>query len=181
MAGADRMTIEEVVKKVLLDEHADVIREAVEAGRAELMEARGRAPRGAVGSGGVRDLAAGLSQQPGEAEGSPSPELRVRAGAALTTPGRAEHHRIASGPASKTERRNESEPVIEPPQDSTRLQPDGYGLGEAVRGCPRISWATRPPVASTSRCRRCVTGGCVSVTTWPQGESWAPVPSTERQ
>ena len=31
MAGADRMTIEEVVKKVLLDEHADVIREAVKA------------------------------------------------------------------------------------------------------------------------------------------------------
>ena len=31
MAGADRMTIEEVVKEVMLDEHADVIREAVKA------------------------------------------------------------------------------------------------------------------------------------------------------
>src|SRR5688500_7112024 len=38
MAGADRMTIEEVVRKVLLDEHADVIREAVRAVAAELME-----------------------------------------------------------------------------------------------------------------------------------------------
>src|SRR3954451_19892787 len=38
MAGADRMTIEEVVKRVLLDEHADVIREAVKAVAAELME-----------------------------------------------------------------------------------------------------------------------------------------------
>ena len=38
MAGADRMTIEEVVRKVLLDEHADVIREAVGAVAAELME-----------------------------------------------------------------------------------------------------------------------------------------------
>ena len=37
MAGADRMTIE-VVRKVLLDEHADVIREAVMAVCAELME-----------------------------------------------------------------------------------------------------------------------------------------------
>ena len=36
MAGADRMTIEEVVKQVLLD--ADVIREAVKAVCAELME-----------------------------------------------------------------------------------------------------------------------------------------------
>src|SRR3954449_155481 len=32
------MTIEEVVKKVLLDEHADVIREAVKAVAAEMME-----------------------------------------------------------------------------------------------------------------------------------------------
>ncbi len=38
MAGADRMTIEEVVRKVLLDEHADVIREAVKALASELME-----------------------------------------------------------------------------------------------------------------------------------------------
>ena len=38
MAGADRMTIEEVVRKVLLDEHADVIREAVKAVAAEMLE-----------------------------------------------------------------------------------------------------------------------------------------------
>ena len=39
MAGADRMTIEEVVRKVLRDEHADVIRESVRAVAQELMEA----------------------------------------------------------------------------------------------------------------------------------------------
>jgi putative transposase len=39
MAGADRMTIEEVVRKVLLEEQADVLRAAVEAVCAELMEA----------------------------------------------------------------------------------------------------------------------------------------------
>ena len=39
MAGADRMTIEEVVRKVLRDEHADVIRESVRVVAAELMEA----------------------------------------------------------------------------------------------------------------------------------------------
>jgi putative transposase len=38
VAGADRMTIEEVVRKVLLDEHADVIREAVKAVAGEMME-----------------------------------------------------------------------------------------------------------------------------------------------
>jgi putative transposase len=38
VAGADRMTIEEVVRKVLLEEQADVLRAAVEAVCAELME-----------------------------------------------------------------------------------------------------------------------------------------------
>lgn len=39
MAGGDRMTIEEVVRQVLRDEHADVIRESVRAVAQELMEA----------------------------------------------------------------------------------------------------------------------------------------------
>jgi hypothetical protein len=39
-------------------------------------------------SGGVRDLADGPSQRPVEAGGSLSLELRARAGAAPTTPGR---------------------------------------------------------------------------------------------
>jgi putative transposase len=38
VAGKERMAIEEVVRKVLLDEHADVIREAVRAIAAEVME-----------------------------------------------------------------------------------------------------------------------------------------------
>lgn len=39
MAGRDRMAIEEVVRQVLRDEHADVIRESVRAVTQELMEA----------------------------------------------------------------------------------------------------------------------------------------------
>jgi putative transposase len=39
MAGRDRMTIEEVVRQVLRDEHADVIRESVKAVAREIMEA----------------------------------------------------------------------------------------------------------------------------------------------
>src|SRR3954452_20097228 len=38
MAGQDRMTIEEVVRKVLRDEHADVIRESVKTVAREIME-----------------------------------------------------------------------------------------------------------------------------------------------
>jgi hypothetical protein len=39
MAGAQRMTIEEVVRQVLRDEHADVIRESVRVVAQELMDA----------------------------------------------------------------------------------------------------------------------------------------------
>ena len=39
MAGRDRMTIEEVVRRVLREEHGDVIRESVRAVVQELMEA----------------------------------------------------------------------------------------------------------------------------------------------
>jgi hypothetical protein len=38
MAGADRMAIEEVVRKVLVDEHADVLRESVRWLVGQLME-----------------------------------------------------------------------------------------------------------------------------------------------
>jgi hypothetical protein len=38
MAGADRMAIEEVVRKVLVDEHADVLRESVRWLAQQLME-----------------------------------------------------------------------------------------------------------------------------------------------
>src|SRR3954451_3497058 len=47
MAGADRMTIEEVVKDVLVREHGDVLRAAVEAVCAELMEGEVSAQIGA--------------------------------------------------------------------------------------------------------------------------------------
>jgi putative transposase len=39
MAGPDRMTIEEVVRKVLRDEHADVIRKSLKTIAREVMEA----------------------------------------------------------------------------------------------------------------------------------------------
>ena len=41
MAGAERMTIEEVVRKVLREEHGDVIGESVRGVAQELMEAEG--------------------------------------------------------------------------------------------------------------------------------------------
>jgi hypothetical protein len=45
MAGAERMTIEEVVKRVLLYEHADVVREAVKAVGVAVVVVRDRTAR----------------------------------------------------------------------------------------------------------------------------------------
>jgi Transposase, Mutator family len=52
MAGADRVTIEEVVGKVLRDEHADVIRESVRAVAQKLMEAEVSPMSAALRQGG---------------------------------------------------------------------------------------------------------------------------------
>lgn len=67
-----------------------------------------------------------------------------RVGAALTMTGRGRTSDRA-GPASKADRCNESEPVIEPPQATTPSpETGGCGLGHAERGAPEISRATRP-------------------------------------
>src|SRR4051794_32719437 len=102
------MTIEEVVRKVLLDEHADVIREAVKAVAAELMELevseligaergerrpqdRGdvpqRVPRPAVGHAGGGDRAADPQDPPGQLlPEHPGAAPALRAGAARGDP-----------------------------------------------------------------------------------------------
>ena len=91
----------------------------------------------------MRDPDAGLSRQPGEAEGSLTPELRVR---------------MASGPDNdaarwdcRTARARQARPkgVIpvhqcqNPLERGTRLKPDGYGPGQAVREFPDAR-GTRP-------------------------------------
>jgi Arc/MetJ-type ribon-helix-helix transcriptional regulator len=99
MAGADRMTIEEVVRQGLLEEHADVIREAVKAITAEMMESEvseligaelGRAPAGGQGDASQRVSAAAVRHpggrdrvaEPQDPSGQLFPEL-VRAAPAV--------------------------------------------------------------------------------------------------
>jgi hypothetical protein len=56
MAGADRMTVEEVVKQVMVRERGDVLRAAVEAVCAEPMEARCRRRSVPSSGSGVRTI-----------------------------------------------------------------------------------------------------------------------------
>ena len=50
---------------------------------------------------------------------------------------------MAAGPASETERCNESEPVVEPAQGWNRLEPGGCGPGNSARRSAR-TWSSTP-------------------------------------
>jgi hypothetical protein len=111
IAGAGRMTIEEVVRKVLRDEHADVIRESVRAVAQELMDAEiseligARHPKAAPGQLLPELLAASQALRAGAAGGRPAgvrvrglhPPRRPAGGVARATSTQAarEHHRGA--------------------------------------------------------------------------------------
>ncbi len=85
-----------------------------------------------------------------------------------------------AGPASKAERCNESESVVELPQDSTRLEPDGSGPAKRCVDSQALV-GIRLLAAMTSRCRWSATSVCVIVAAGPQGESRALIPPTEQQ
>jgi hypothetical protein len=56
-------------------------------------------------------------------------------------------------------------------------------VGWATRSAGSLifAWLLDPGLAVIPGCLGCVMDGCVTVTTGPQGKSWAPPPSTEQQ
>ena len=90
MAGSDRMTIEEVVQKVLRDEHADVIRESVRAVAAELMEAEVVRHEALSDRVGCETLPVGCRSSPRKLRAARTRNRGRGWKAALTTTGRAE-------------------------------------------------------------------------------------------
>jgi hypothetical protein len=94
MAGRDRMTIEEVVREVLREEHGDVIRESVRAvarmGQSRSAAARGLV-RGKAGSRAYRSLERRLKEprprRAGRAAGRQFPQASVRVSLLLTPSG----------------------------------------------------------------------------------------------
>ena len=104
------------------------------------------APRGAVGSCGVRDPTAGLSRQPGEAEGSLTPELRGRAGSSPDNDATRQDCRMAWARLARRTVCDASEPVIEPPQASP--------LGSNPMDMGRASGAREPLLCGETGSRR---------------------------
>jgi hypothetical protein len=97
------------------------------------------APRGADGSCGVRDLTAGLSRQPGEAEGSLTLELRGRAASGPDNDATCQDCRMARARQARRTVCDASEPVIEPPQAQAPAQTRWIRAGQVVRGNPILS------------------------------------------
>lgn len=128
-------------------------------GRAAANGVRGGAPRGAVGSGGVRDPANGLSQQSKQAEGT------------QTGAGPRSHRDYRTGSAWQARQRGvaEANQWSNPPQDSTQLKPDGYGLPMRCAGACRFRGL--PASGGDNFALPGVRDGCcVTVATWAAGE-----------
>jgi hypothetical protein len=89
MAGAERMTIEEVVREVLRDEHADVIRESVRAVAQELMEVEVVRHEALSDRAGCETSPVGCRSSPGKLRAAWTRNRGRGREAALTTTGRA--------------------------------------------------------------------------------------------
>ena len=89
MAGADRMAIEEVVRKVLVDEHADVLRESVRWLVQQLMEAEVVRHEALSDRAGCETSPVGCRSSPGKLRAAWTRNRGRGREAALTTTGRA--------------------------------------------------------------------------------------------
>ena len=87
--------------------------------------------------------------------------------------GAGQHCQMARRPASKAERRNESEPVVEPAQAWNQLQPGGYGLGSGVRVALRVCETT--PTSVFDADQEATVKACGVVVARPQRHSWASI------
>ncbi len=90
-----------------------------------ILDELGCAPRSTATPGGMRTHPR-PPQRPGEAGGSPAPEVRRSGGSSPDTVGTTRRQRV--GPASEAERRRVIEPVVEAPRLVTSPETGGYGL-----------------------------------------------------
>ena len=91
----------------------------------------------------MQDPAAGLSRQPGEAEDSLTPELRVRTASSSDNDAARGNYRTAWARQARPKGVTQGHPWQNPLERGTRLKPDGYGPGQAVSESPEQR-GTRP-------------------------------------
>jgi hypothetical protein len=157
VAGRDRMTIEDVVRQVLREEHGDVIRESVRAVAQELMEAEVVRHEALSDRAGCETPPGGLSQQPREAEGSSDPEPRARAESSPDNDGSCRDYRTVRAWQARHRGVAEANQWSNPLKTPRSSNPMDMGCRCGARE-PVDFAGSRPAVAITSRCRGCVTG-----------------------
>jgi hypothetical protein len=79
----------------------------------------------------VQDLADGLSRQPDEAEGSLTPELRVRMASGPDNDAACGNYRTVRARQARPKGVTQVHQCQNPLERGTRLKPDGYGPGQA--------------------------------------------------
>jgi hypothetical protein len=121
--------------------------------------------------------AAGLSQRPGEAEGSLTLEAQVRAGAALTTARRAGTTGRRSARSARWKGVTEVNQWLNPlkADAGSNLVDVGRGAAHAVRDGRGRGLRSRPNAVGGEATRK----ACGVLVAMLQGKSWAPTPSIE--
>ena len=96
-----------------------------------------RAPRGAMYPGGGEGPAFGLSQQPGEAEGSLTLEVQGRAGSSPDNDGTGRHRQTARARQARRKGVTRVNQWLNPLKTWNRLQPGGCGPGQQCTSAAR--------------------------------------------
>jgi len=123
--------------------------------------------------GGMKGPTFGLSQQPAEAESSPTPEARGRAESSSDNDGTVWHHQTGRVRQARRKGVRVQEPVVEPPQERNRLEPGGFGPGSSARP----PWGGRLPPSDVRVDEEATAKACGVTVARLQGKSWAPTPS----
>ena len=140
-----------------------------------------RAPRGAVESERRwKTSTVGLSQQPGEAEGSLIRETPGEGGSSPDNDGTGRHCQTARVRQARRRGVRVQEPVVEPPQVERRLEPGGSGPVSGARPV-RHRRVGRLRVGHGLAGSEATVKGCGVVVARLQGKSWAPIPSIGQQ
>ncbi|HET6950773.1 MAG TPA: IS1380 family transposase [Acidimicrobiales bacterium] len=122
--------------------------------------------------GGMKGPTFGLSQQPVEAESSPTLGGTGLGGSSSDNAETVGHRQTGRVRQARRKGVRVQKPAVEPPQERDRLEPGGSGLGSSARPS---RWAT--PTSDVMVDQEATVNACGVTVARLQGKSWAPTPS----
>jgi hypothetical protein len=122
--------------------------------------------------GGMKGPTLGLSQQPVEAESSPTPGGTGLGRSSSDNAGTVGHRQTGRVRQARRKGVRVQKPAVEPPQERDRLEPGGSGPGSSARPS---RWATLTSDVTVDQ--EATVNACGVTVARLQGKSWAPTPS----